>query len=125
MVRKIISIVVLLPLAVLIILFAVANRQIVAISLDPFSSETPAFALTVPLFVALILALIVGAIIGGVASWLKQGRWRRTARRLEAEAGLLKRESGELKQQLSEIERNRIAPHASIQHASYREPPAA
>ncbi|HEX2654558.1 MAG TPA: LapA family protein [Xanthobacteraceae bacterium] len=124
MIRKIISIVVLLPLAILIVLFAVANRQIVSISLDPLSSDTPAYALTVPLFVALILALIIGAVIGGIASWMKQSRWRRAARQLESEAALLRRQSEELRERLAETEPHRLG-YASDSSATYRTPPAA
>jgi len=37
-IRKIIPAVILVPLAVIIIAFAVANRQIVTVSFDPFSA---------------------------------------------------------------------------------------
>jgi len=48
--RKIIAAIILVPLAVVIIAFAVANRQIATVSLDPFSAEHPAASLTLPLF---------------------------------------------------------------------------
>jgi uncharacterized integral membrane protein len=44
MMRKILAAVVLIPLAILMVMFAVANRASVAISLDPFSSAAPALA---------------------------------------------------------------------------------
>jgi uncharacterized integral membrane protein len=83
--RKIIAAIILVPLAVVIIAFAVANRQIVTVSLDPFSAEHPAASLTLPLFALVIVLLIVGVLIGGIAAWLRQSKWRRTARRLERE----------------------------------------
>ena len=85
LVRKIIAAVILVPLAVIIIAFAVANRQIVTVSLDPFSAEHPAASLTPPLFALVIVLLILGVLIGGIAAWLRQSKWRRTARRLERE----------------------------------------
>ena len=85
MLRRIVAALILVPLAVIIIAFAVANRQIVTVSLDPFSSVAPAASLTLPLFVLIIVLLIVGVIVGGVAAWLRQNKWRRTARRLERE----------------------------------------
>jgi uncharacterized integral membrane protein len=88
--RKIIAALVLVPLAVVIIAFAVANRQSVTLSLDPFSASAPAASLTLPLFALLIAALIVGVIAGGVAAWLGQGKWRRRARRQEREANELR-----------------------------------
>jgi uncharacterized integral membrane protein len=89
--RKIVAALVLVPLAVVIIAFAVANRQIVTVSLDPFSGSEPAASVTLPLFALIILVLIVGVLIGGVAAWLRQGKWRRDARRLEREVQDLRR----------------------------------
>ncbi len=83
--RKIIAALILVPLAVVIIAFAVANRQIVTVSLDPFSAEHPAASLTLPLFALVIVLLVIGVLIGGIAAWLRQSKWRRTARRLERE----------------------------------------
>ena len=83
--RKIIAAIILVPLAVLIIAFAVANRQIVTVSLDPFGAEHPAASLTLPLFALVIVLLVLGVLIGGIAAWLRQSKWRRTARRLERE----------------------------------------
>ena len=85
LIRKIIAAVILVPLAVVIIAFAVANRQIVTVSLDPFSAEHPAASLTLPLFALVIVLLVLGVLIGGIAAWLRQSKWRRTARRLERE----------------------------------------
>jgi uncharacterized integral membrane protein len=83
--RKIIAAIILVPLAVIIVAFAVANRQIVTVSLDPFSAEHPAASLTLPLFALVIVLLVLGVLIGGIAAWLRQSKWRRTARRLERE----------------------------------------
>jgi uncharacterized integral membrane protein len=95
--RKVVAAVILIPLAIVIIAFAVANRQIVTVSLDPFSSEHPASSLTLPLFALIIVLLIVGVVIGGVAAWLRQAKWRRVARRLEREAEELRGEVASLK----------------------------
>ena len=97
-VRKVVAAIILVPLAVVIIAFAVANRQIVTVSLDPFSSEHPAASLTLPLFALVIVLLVVGVLIGGIAAWLRQARWRRTARRLEREISDLHIEIEGLKQ---------------------------
>jgi uncharacterized integral membrane protein len=85
MFRKIISAVIVIPLLIVVVGFAVANRQIVTVSFDPFSSADPAYAVTLPLFVIVFILLIVGVVIGGVASWMRQGAWRRSARRLDAQ----------------------------------------
>ncbi len=90
MLRKIVAALILVPLAIVIIAFAVANRQIATVSLDPFSASAPAAALPLPLFALIIVILIVGVVIGGMAAWLRQSKWRRTARRLEREVNVLR-----------------------------------
>jgi uncharacterized integral membrane protein len=89
--RKIVAALILVPLAVVIIAFAVANRQLVTVSFDPFSANEPAASLTLPLFALLIVTLIAGVIVGGVAAWLRQGKWRGTARSLERHAQALRK----------------------------------
>jgi uncharacterized integral membrane protein len=94
--RKIVAALILVPLAIVIIAFAVANRQIVTVSLDPFSANEPAASLTLPLFALIVLLLIIGVLIGGLAAWLRQGKWRHTARRLERELRELRQKIGAL-----------------------------
>ena len=83
--RKFIAAIILIPLAILMVMFAVANRGSVAISLDPFSANAPALTVHMPLFLLLLIALIVGVLAGGIAAWLRQAKWRRAARRLDRE----------------------------------------
>jgi len=90
--RKAVTALILVVLAVLIVAFAVANRQEVTVSIDPFDPAHPAYAMTVWLFVPILAALVVGVAIGGVATWLRQTGWRRLVRRMEREATELRRE---------------------------------
>jgi uncharacterized integral membrane protein len=83
--RKILTAIIVIPLALILIVFAVANRHAVTVSLDPFASSDPAVSLSLPLFALIFVVLIIGVLIGGTATWLRQGRWRWIARRLEAE----------------------------------------
>jgi uncharacterized integral membrane protein len=88
--RKFVAALILVPLAIVIIAFAVANRHPVTVSFDPFNASAPAASLTLPLFVIVLISLIVGVIVGGLAVRLGHGRWRRMARRFEREAGELR-----------------------------------
>jgi uncharacterized integral membrane protein len=99
--RKIVAAIVLVPLAIVIIAFAVANRQDVTISLDPFNSNIPAASVTQPLFVVIIGVLIFGVVVGGVAAWLRQTKWRRASRRLERQVAELRAELDALKRATS------------------------
>jgi len=84
--RKFLNAVVFIPLGLILVVFAVANRHQVTVSLDPFNSSDPALGLSLPLFLIIIAALILGVLAGGSATWFGQRRWRRAARRHEADA---------------------------------------
>lgn len=86
MLRKIFNVLVILPLAILFVVFAVANRHIVTLSFDPFNSSDPALGVSLPLFVVIIAVAMFGVIAGGVATWFGQRHWRRAARLHEADA---------------------------------------
>lgn len=101
MIRKLVSTFIVLPLGILLVVFAVANRHAVTVSLDPFGSDAPSLSATVPLFVLILLLLMLGVVIGGIATWFNQGRWRRAARRLTAEVRTLRVERDRLKDELA------------------------
>ena len=86
MFRRLISIVVALPIAVLLVTLALANRHPVRLSLDPFRPGDPALSLVLPFYAYLLGMLLVGVIVGGVAVWLRQSSWRRSARQRATEA---------------------------------------
>ncbi|MBV9568406.1 MAG: LapA family protein [Hyphomicrobiales bacterium] len=71
--------IILVPLALLAVAFAVGNRGNVSVSFDPLS-ETPSYTIDAPLFVVVFAAVILGVLMGGMATWLGQGRYRRAAR---------------------------------------------
>jgi uncharacterized integral membrane protein len=95
--RRTAAAIILIPLAIVIVAFAVANRQNVTVSLDPFNPDVPAASFTKPLFIVLLAVLIFGVIVGGIASWLRQTKWRGMARRLEREVTNLRAEIEVLK----------------------------
>lgn len=80
MLNRIIVVVILVPVAIVLVALAVANRELATFTLDPFNPGNAALSLQLPLFVLLFLALIIGMLIGGTAAWLKQGRYRKEAR---------------------------------------------
>ena len=84
--RKFFTAVLLIPLGLVFLVFAVANRHFVTVSFDPFNSTDPSIAVTLPLFVVIIAVAILGVAAGGSATWFRQRRWRRLARQHEADA---------------------------------------
>jgi uncharacterized integral membrane protein len=75
--RKFLNAIVWIPLAVILVVFAVANRHLITVSFDPFNSNDPALGITLPLFVVIIAVAILGVVAGGSATWFGQRRWRR------------------------------------------------
>jgi hypothetical protein len=84
--RKLVTFFVLVPLAIVIVMFAVANRAPITVALDPFNPTQPALTLQLPMFVLAFILLGLGVLVGGSAAWLRQHRWRQRARRAEADA---------------------------------------
>ena len=94
MLRRIVGWVVLVPLSVVLIVFALANRQLTVVNFNPFvPAETlGAPDVGVPRFLVLFAVLLVGVVLGGVATWLAQGAIRRERRQLRRQMERLGRE---------------------------------
>ena len=86
MLKRILWFTLALPAGALLVTLAVANRHPVRMAFNPFRPEDARLSIEMPLFGYLLGALIAGVIIGGVAAWLGQSRWRRTARHRTQEA---------------------------------------
>ncbi|WEK04075.1 MAG: lipopolysaccharide assembly protein LapA domain-containing protein [Candidatus Devosia phytovorans] len=104
MVNKIVGWVVLVPLCLGLIIFALANRHFVAVNFNPFVSADSAVApgYGVPLFVVMFVILLLGVLLGGIATWFSQAghrrsekHWRREARQLSSELESLRRKHGQ------------------------------
>lgn len=90
---------ILAPVAVVLVLLGVANRQSVMLVLDPVSPAGAAFSLTLPLFAIIFAAILAGVIIGYVAAWFSQGVHRKAERQLKRECERLKVEREDLRAQ--------------------------
>jgi len=104
MIRRLLSALVMIPAATVLVGLAVANRQPVTVSFNPFEPSDPDLAMSVPLYVAGFTVLIAGVVLGGFAAWLKQGKHRRTGSRLAAEVVTIRTELAHLKGQMARPE---------------------
>lgn len=91
-----------LPVAVVAIIFAVANRQWTTVSFDPLNRDQPFASVDMPLWVLFFCGIFVGIMAGWTGAWFAHGKWRRAARearielvRSQNEQERLKRESAE------------------------------
>ncbi|HYI31686.1 MAG TPA: lipopolysaccharide assembly protein LapA domain-containing protein [Bradyrhizobium sp.] len=106
--RKFFSALVLIPLGLVLTVFAVANRHLVTVSFDPFHSSDPTVAVKMPLFVVIVVVAIIGVAAGGSATWFRQRHWRRSARRHEADARAAR-------SQLADLRAGTAAPRGDLQ----------
>lgn len=91
MLNRIMTFAVFIPLAIVLVALAVANRAPADLTLDPFNPGNPALTVTLPLFIYLFGALALGLVIGSVATWFRQGHYRKQARHNEAELARLRK----------------------------------
>ncbi len=81
--KRLLALLILVPVGIIIITMALANRQWVDLSLPPELGYAP---LPVPLFALLFATLLLGMFLGGLITWLKQGKHRKLARANKMEA---------------------------------------
>jgi len=81
------------PVGILLIAFAIANRRAVPLSFDPFSQDTPALTIALPLWAIAFGAFVAGIVLGGLTAWvtrlhrhLRRGWHRRSLAKAERAA---------------------------------------
>jgi uncharacterized integral membrane protein len=74
-------------IALILIVFAVANRNVISLTLWPLP-----VALDAPLYLVVLLTLLIGFLLGELVAWMNGYRWRREARRSAKRVQELERE---------------------------------
>ena len=74
-----------LPVAAAAILFAVANRQWITVSLDPIQRDAPRLSVDLPLWTLLFCGVLIGILAGWGGAWFAHGKWRRAMREARIE----------------------------------------
>jgi uncharacterized integral membrane protein len=99
--RMLFRLFIIVPIAIVLLMFAFANHQEVTVSFDPFAGNDIAGpAIRAPLFILLILAICVGVILGGLASWFRQAKLKRALREARAEADEARIEAARLRREM-------------------------
>ncbi|QKV19557.1 LapA family protein [Oricola thermophila] len=92
MIRRLITLFITIPLAIVLIALAVANRHSVPLHLDVFNSQNAALTVHAPMFLWLLSAVAIGVLAGGIGTWIAQGKHRKMERRYKKEAASLRYE---------------------------------
>ena len=99
--------IVLIPVAILLIGFALANRPPVTLNLDPFGLGNIPTIVDIPLFLPIYVGIMMGILVGGTVMWITQGRHRKAVRMHRRTIDMQRRE-------LDQITANRSLPPPSI-----------
>lgn len=79
-------------IALLVISFAVTNRESVVLELWPLPLDVP-----VPVYLLTFGAALAGFLFGGIVAWSSGHKWRRRARQQASEVTILKGELAQAK----------------------------
>ncbi len=99
------SLILTVPLTLAFVVFAVANRDPVSVSLWPFG-----IAVGLPLFLLVLGALAVGLVVGAFLTWVRLLAWKHRARTRE-------RRIAELEARLDEVAAPRTVTPVAIEPA--------
>jgi len=92
------------PLALIGLAFAIANRHETTVSFDPFNgNDVSGPQITVPLFIILFTAVLFGVLLGGFVTWMSQGKNRKAARLAKSEADKWHSEADRLRAQQAPV----------------------
>ena len=97
--RRLLTWIIAAPLAVVTVIFSIANRQIVTVDLWPFSWQ-----IDLALFVLVLSGVGLGVVLGGIAALASGSRARSVASAKSYEAETLKRERDALKARVETLE---------------------
>lgn len=110
MLKKIIWVVFFIPVAIILILLSIANRDVVTLALNPFEPSDTLLSVSAPFFMFILIALMVGMVLGSVMTWFKQGKHRSRARQNSAESEKWHTEADRQKSKADDLAKQLISP---------------
>lgn len=108
MIMRFVKLIIMVPVAIILIVLSVANRNPVTVALNPFRPDDHVISLTLPLFVLLLLVLMIGIVVGSLITWVSQGRHRRRARDQAHEARKWRDEAGRQRNQMEAMSTQKL-----------------
>lgn len=102
---RLISWLIMVPLAIVVVVFTIANRSVVSLDLWPMP-----VAIDVPVFLLGLVGCLVGFLAGAVISWFSGGHRRATNRRLVRQLEAAQRQETVLRDRIAKLEQAQPSP---------------
>ncbi len=100
---------IMIPLAVAVVAFTVANRGAITLDLWPMP-----VAVDVPVFALALVGGFAGFLVGAVIAWLSGGRRRAVNRNLVRQLEAAKRQETTLQKRIDQLEQAQSAPQTAL-----------
>ncbi len=97
--KRLVTWIVMVPFALVVIVFSASNLGLVSLNLWPFPLE-----ITVPIFTLVLVVFIFGFLMGGAVMWASAGRTRQRARAATSRAQYAERELHSVEHKLHDAE---------------------
>jgi len=78
--KRLVALIVLIPVALLLIAFIVANREMMVLEFNPFANQSTSWQLRAPAFLFLFAFLGAGVVLGSITTWINQHKYRKMSR---------------------------------------------
>jgi len=83
-IKRIIAAIIVVPIALALIAFIIANREMMTVRLNPFAEEGTGWSMSAPAFIFFFGFLGLGVVVGSVATWVGQHKYRKKLRQMES-----------------------------------------
>jgi len=101
--KRLLKLLILVPVAIIAVVFSLANRESVPVTLDPSGLLGDWTQIRLPMYLVVFASVMLGVIIGGCASWFRQGRHRKAAREARSEAREARNEVAQVRAQFASL----------------------
>lgn len=102
--KRLVGLLIFVPIGIIVVALAVANRQIITVSIPPQVGDAPLYSFSLPLFALLFATLFVGMLLGSFATWLTQARHRKQARQQKQQADKMANEASKQAERADALE---------------------
>lgn len=102
--KRLVGLLIFVPIGIIVVALAVANRQIITVSIPPQVGDAPLYSFSLPLFALLFATLFMGMLLGSFATWLTQARHRKQARQQKQQADKMANEASKQAERADALE---------------------